>query len=184
MHVPTGYRQHFRSIDGKIAIASSWRPAGGPTWYDRVQRADRAVGAFRSAASNSIVTRHRRQIASSAACRRRCAVAAIRPSTLYPASGAFLARKRFQTTSRHRPLDRPEGDDARSDVEPDRFYFDQARARCCSASAADKPMFMFVYTGGQSFPWTCVVSRPTWHTDWRDLGNARGRRRICRAARR
>jgi hypothetical protein len=55
------------------------------------------------------------------------------------------------------------------DVEPDRFYYDQA-LRLIERERGDKPLFVFVYTVANHFPWS-ERFRPDLTPGWRDLGN-------------
>ncbi len=113
---------------------------------------------------------------SNAACRRRCGAAATRPSTLYPAYGAFLSARRFQAaTGVERFVDSEEmkqGDG----VEPDRFYYNQA-LRMIESERGDQPLFIFVYTLFNHFPWWNRL-QPDLTPDWRDLRQPSGGRRI------
>ena len=55
------------------------------------------------------------------------------------------------------------------DVEPDRFYYDQA-LKMIESERGDQPLFIFVYTVFNHFPWWNTL-RPELTPDWRDLGN-------------
>ena len=97
---------------------------------------------------------------------RRCGY---RTFSLYPARGAFMSAKSFQTTTgvqtfvdqdvlRHRPHR------ARPLLLRRRAADDRARAR-------QGPMFMFVYLAANHYPWT-YRWRPDLAPEWKDLGNA------------
>ena len=55
------------------------------------------------------------------------------------------------------------------DVEPDQFYYDQA-ARLIERERDGKPLFVFVYTVANHFPWDDAY-RPDLTPDWRAPGN-------------
>src|SRR4029079_5513908 len=96
---------------------------------------------------------------------RRCGYKTV---SLYPAYGAFLSARKFQTTTGvERFLD---SDDMKAgDLAPDRFYYDQA-LRMIESEKGDQPLFIFVYTVFNHFPWWNRI-RPELTPDWHDLGN-------------
>ena len=55
------------------------------------------------------------------------------------------------------------------DVEPDRFYFDQA-LKTIRGEQGDQPLFILVYTVFNHFPWW-NSPRPDLTPDWRAPGN-------------
>ena len=59
---------------------------------------------------------------------------------------------------------------ATSDMQPDRFYFDQA-LRVIERERGEAPLFIFVYVAANHFPWTSTF-RPDLTPDWKALGNA------------
>ena len=77
------------------------------------------------------------------------------------------ARANFRTTGVGRFVD--SADMKAGDVEPDRFYFDQA-LKMIESEQGDQPLFIFVYTVFNHFPWWNTL-RPELTPDWRDLGN-------------
>jgi hypothetical protein len=164
--VPPNYSRHFQSIDGKtrsLVVEGS----GGPTWYTEYN-----VLTGLSARSYGRLSYYVTRIAAGHVERglpqalRRCGYKTI---TLYPAYGAFLNARRFQaTTGVERFVDSAEmksGDG----VEPDRFYYNQA-LRMIEAERGDQPLFIFVYTLFNHFPWWNRL-QPELTPDWRDLGN-------------
>jgi Sulfatase len=163
--VPDNYRDYFKSVDGQarqLLVESS----GGPTWYTEYN-----VLAGLSARSYGRLSFYVTRIAAGRVERglpqalRRCGYKTV---SLYPAYGAFLSAKRFQTgTGVERFLD--SADMKAGDVEPDRFYYDQA-LRIIESERGNQPLFIFVYTVFNHFPWT---DRPRLDLtpDWRDLGN-------------
>jgi hypothetical protein len=166
IRVPPGYRQHFRSFDGK------WRSfvveaSGGPTWYAEYSvltgLSARSFGRFKFFVTRIAADRVARGLPQAL---RRCGY---QTATLYPVSGAFLSAKKFQTTTGiERFIDQQ--DMKAGDPEPDRFYFDQA-VRTLQRKPADQPMFMFVYVAANHFPWTWSY-RPDLTPEWRGIGNA------------
>jgi hypothetical protein len=94
---------------------------------------------------------------------RRCGY---RTFTLYPAYGAFLSARRFQrSTGIDRMIDAHEM--GAGDVEPDSFYFDKA-LRLFAKERGGDPLFMFVYTAANHFPWTTRY-RPDLTPGWKPL---------------
>jgi len=163
--VPPNYRDHFQSFDGKtrsLLVEGS----GGPTWYTEYN-----VLTGLSARSYGRLSYYVTRIAAGRVHRglpqelRRCGYKTI---TLYPAYGAFLSARKFQTTTGvRRFLDSK--DMKAGDVEPDRFYYDQA-LKMIESEKGDRPLFIFVYTVFNHFPWWNTL-RPELTPNWRDLGN-------------
>ena len=90
--------------------------------------------------------------------------------SLYPAYGAFLSARRFQTgTGVDTFIDLKEMG-ATTDMQPDRFYFDQA-LDVIRRERTGTPLFIFAYVAANHFPWTSTF-RPDLTPDWKDLGNA------------
>jgi hypothetical protein len=54
-------------------------------------------------------------------------------------------------------------------IEPDGFYYDAA-ARLMTRERGDKPLFLFVYTAANHFPWNFRF-RPDLTPEWRETGN-------------
>jgi hypothetical protein len=83
--------------------------------------------------------------------------------TLYPAYGAFLSARRFQrSTGIDRMIDAREM--RAGDVEPDSFYYNKA-LRLLGRERGDAPVFMFVYTVANHFPWDTTY-RPDLTPHW------------------
>lgn len=165
IRVPPGYRQHFRSFDGK-SRSFVVEASGGPTWYAEYNvltgLSARSFGRFKFFVTRIATDRVSRGLPQAL---RRCGY---QTATLYPVSGAFLSAKKFQkTTGIERFIDQQEM--KASDPEPDRFYFDQA-VRTLERRQADRPMFMFVYVAANHFPWTSSF-RPDLTPNWRGPGN-------------
>jgi len=163
--VPAGYGSHFKSFDGRerIFLAES---NGGPSWYTEYNvlagLSSRSFGRF-----SYFVTR----LASGHVARglplalRRCGYETI---SLYPAFGAFMSARGFQTTTGvEQFLDAH--DLGAKDVEPDSFFYDSA-LKLMSEQAPGKPLFMFVYLAANHFPWETKY-RPDLLPSWRAPGN-------------
>ncbi len=56
------------------------------------------------------------------------------------------------------------------DMQPDKFYFDQALKVFAGQQPSQSPIFMFVYLTANHFPWTSVY-RPDLTPDWTPPGN-------------
>jgi phosphoglycerol transferase MdoB-like AlkP superfamily enzyme len=164
--VPPGYQRHFRSFDGKQR-SFIVEATGGPTWYTEYNvltgLSARSYGRLMFNVTRIAAGRVERGLPLAL---RRCGYRTI---TLYPAYGAFLSARRFQTsTGIEHFIDLKEMGVA-SDMQPDRFYFDQA-LRAIERAKNTAPLFVFVYVAANHFPWTSRF-RPDLTPDWRDLGN-------------
>jgi hypothetical protein len=162
---PPGYRDHFQSFDGK-ARSILVEGSGGPTWYTEYNvltgLSARSYGRLSYYVTRIAAGRVERGLPQAL---RRCGYKTI---TLYPAYGAFLSARKFQETAGiGRFLDSNEM--KAKDVEPDRFYYDQA-LKMIESEKGDQPLFIFVYTVFNHFPWWNRL-RPELTPDWRDLGN-------------
>ena len=163
--VPPGYGRHFRSFDGKQRnfIVEA---AGGPSWYTEYNvfsgLSARSFGKFSYFVTRIAAGRVERGLPNAL---RRCGY---RTLSLYPAHGAFMAARSFQTTAGvQRFFDR---NDLRArDVEPDRFYYDAAM-RMIERERTQGPMFLFIYLSANHFPWN-YRWRPELTPEWKDLGN-------------
>jgi hypothetical protein len=163
--LPAGYGSHFQSFDGStrsLLVEGS----GGPTWYTEYN-----VLTGLSARSYGRLSYYVTRIAAGRVNRglpgalHRCGYKTI---SLYPAYGAFLSAKKFQETAGiRRFLD--SADMKAGDVEPDRFYFDQA-LQAIQREQGDRPLFIMVYTIFNHFPWW-HSPRPELTPDWHSLGN-------------
>jgi hypothetical protein len=164
--VPPGYASHFQSLDGKTR-SFVVEGSGGPTWYTEYNvltgLSARSYGRLKFYVTRIAAGRVERGLPQAL---RRCGY---KTFSLYPAYGAFLSARRFQTTTGvDRFIDMNEmGADY---VEPDRFYYDQA-IRTMAQERSGKPLFMFVYTVANHFPWS-ERYRPQDTPEWRDPGNA------------
>jgi hypothetical protein len=163
--LPSGYGSHFQSFDGatrSLLVEGS----GGPTWYTEYNvltgLSARSYGRLSYYVTRIAAGRVKRGLPGAL---HRCGYKTI---SLYPAYGAFLSAKKFQETAGiRRFLD--SADMKAGDVEPDRFYFDQA-LQAIHREHGDQPLFIMVYTVFNHFPWW-NSPRPELTPDWHSLGN-------------
>src|SRR3954470_1359227 len=163
--VPPGYGSHFNSFDGKARtfLAES---NGGPSWFTEYNvlagLSSRSFGRFSYFVTRIASGRVERGLPLAL---RRCGYSTI---SLYPAFGAFMSARSFQTTTGIQHFY-----DARDlgakDVEPDSFFYDKALG-LMSERAPNTPLFMFVYLAANLFPWE-VRFRPDLMPSWRQPGN-------------
>jgi hypothetical protein len=165
VRVPRGYGQYFRSFDGKERnfIVEG---AGGPSWYTEYNvlsgLSARTFGRFSYFVTRIAAGRVVRGLPNAL---KRCGYQTF---SLYPALGAFMSAKNYQTTTGvQRFVDQTGMGTAR--VEPDKFYYDAA-ARMVAGERAKGPMFVFVYLAANHWPWN-YRWRPELMPDWKDLGN-------------
>ena len=163
--VPDGYAAHFQSFDGqarKLLVEAT----GGPTWYTEYNvltgLSARSYGRLAYYVTRIAAGRVERGLPKSL---RRCGY---KTFTLYPAFGAFLSARNFQASAGVQQLIDSQAMKA-GDVEPDRFYYDQA-LRLVEKERAAGPLFIFAYTVANHFPWWNSY-RPELTPNWRALGN-------------
>jgi phosphoglycerol transferase MdoB-like AlkP superfamily enzyme len=163
--VPPGYGGHFNSFDGKARsfLAES---NGGPSWFTEYNvlagLSSRSFGRFSYFVTRIATGRVERGLPLAL---RRCGYSTI---SLYPAYGAFMSARSFQTTTGiQRFLDAR--DLGAKDVEPDSFFYDKA-LRLMSQQPPATPLFMFVYLGANHFPWETKF-RADLTPSWRNPGN-------------
>jgi phosphoglycerol transferase MdoB-like AlkP superfamily enzyme len=164
--VPSGYIDHFRSFDGRkrsLIVEAT----GGPTWYSEYNvltgLSARSYGRFAFNVTRIAAGRVRRGLPQAL---RRCG---FKTFSLYPAYGAFLSARRFQTTTGVNHFTDLKQMGATSGMQPDRFYFDQA-LRLIERERSGAPLFIFVYVTANHFPWTSTF-RPDLTPNWKGLGN-------------
>lgn len=161
--VPAGYGRHFASADGKSRTLIT-EAAGGPTWYTEYNvltgLSTRSFGRMSFYVTRLAAGRIKRGLPQAL---RRCGY---KTFTLYPAYGAFLSARRFQKSAGiDRLIDAREM--GAGDVEPDSFYFDKA-VRLIGRERGDDPLFLFVYTAANHFPWDTRY-RPELTPGWKPL---------------
>jgi phosphoglycerol transferase MdoB-like AlkP superfamily enzyme len=162
---PKGYGSHFNSWDGKARkfLAES---NGGPSWFTEYNvlagLSSRSFGPFSYFVTRIASGRVERGLPLAL---RRCGYSTI---SLYPAFGAFMSARSFQTTTGvERFLDAK--DLGAKGVEPDSFFYDSA-ARLMAEQPPTNPLFMFVYLAANHFPWETKF-RPDMTPGWRAPGN-------------
>jgi hypothetical protein len=164
--VPQDYGRHFISFDGKKRSFLA-EGAGGPTWFTEYNvltgLSSRSFGRFADSLTRFAAGRVERGLPRALT---RCGY---RTFSLYPWLGNFLGARGFQTSAGIEHFQDAK-DLGSLDNEPDSFYFDAAR-RLIAAERSKGPMFVFVYTMANHFPWY-VRYKPELFPDWRDLGNA------------
>jgi hypothetical protein len=164
--VATDYGGHFRSFDGKrrhFVVEG----AGGPSWYSEYNvlagLSARSFGRFAYYVTQIAAGRVERGLPTAL---RRCGY---RTFSIYPALGAFMSARNFQTTTGVQQFV-DQGALGTNRIEPDRFYYDAA-LRMIARERDKGPMFLFVYLAQNHFPWNHRW-RPDLTPEWTSLGNA------------
>jgi hypothetical protein len=164
--LPPGYGGHFKSFDGKERKFLA-EGHGGPSWFTEYNvlagLSSRSFGRFAYFVTRIASGHVERGLPLSL---RRCGYETI---SLYPASGAFMGARAFQTTTGIEHF-YDAHDLGASDVEPDSFFYDSA-LKLMAQQPASKPLFMFVYLAANHFPWETRF-RPELTPSWQAPGNA------------
>ena len=93
-----------------------------------------------------------------------------RTFAVYPLYGGFLGARSFFTGTGIEHF--ADGKDIGAGLfEPDGFYFDAA-ARTIAREHSDGPMFLYVYTTANQFPWDYPVHEDMTPAGWRSPGNS------------
>jgi hypothetical protein len=163
--LPPDYRRHFQSFDGKQR-SFVVEGVSGPSWFTEYNvltgLSVRSYGRFADFVTRIAAGRVERGLPHVL---NRCGYKTI---SLYPFLGAFLSARRFQTSAGIQQfLDAK--DLGSKNVEPDGFYYDAA-LRMIDREGFGQPLFLFVYTMANHFPWDYRY-RPDLAPAWRDLGN-------------
>src|SRR6202048_4214879 len=165
--VPAGYGGHFKSFDGKERkfLAES---NGGPSWVTEYNGpagpSSRSFGRFAYFVTRIASGRVERGLPLAL---RRCGYTTL---SLYPAYGAFMSARSFQTTTGIQHFYDAHDLHAR-DVEPDGFFYDKALTLMSEQQTPSAPLFAFVYLAANHFPWETKF-RPDLMPTWRAPGNA------------
>jgi phosphoglycerol transferase MdoB-like AlkP superfamily enzyme len=164
--VPADYGSHFQSYDGRERSFLT-ESNGGPSWYTEYNvlagLSSRSYGRFAYFVTRLASGHVERGLPLAL---RRCGYETL---SLYPAFGAFMSARSFQTTTGIEQF--YDAHDLRAkDVEPDSFFYDSA-LKLMSEQAPGKPLFTFVYLAANHFPWETKF-RPDLTPDWRAPGNA------------
>jgi hypothetical protein len=160
-----GYQDYFRSVDGKSRTFLV-EGAGGPSWYTEYNvltgLSVRSFGQFADFVTRIAAGRVERGLPHTL---RRCGY---KTFSLYPMWGSFAGARQFQQSAGiEHFLDAK--DLGTRGIEPDGFYYDAA-ARLMTRERGDKPLFLFVYTAANHFPWNFRF-RPDLTPEWRETGN-------------
>ncbi len=174
--VAADYGRHFRSFDGKRRhfIVEG---AGGPSWYSEYNvlagLSARSFGRFAYYVTQIAAGRVERGLPTAL---RRCGY---RTFSIYPALGAFMSARSFQTTTGVQEFF-DQGALGTNRIEPDRFYYDAA-LRMIERERGKGPMFLFVYLAQNHYPWN-YVWRPDLMPAWTESGKRARCRRIFAAS--
>jgi hypothetical protein len=165
INIPAGYGEHFHSFDGKERYMLV-EGVGGPSWY-----AEYSVLTGLSARSFGRFSYYVLGIASGRVQRslpnvlRHCGY---RTRTLFPALGAFMNSRSFQTNVGIQKF-RDQADLRSQELEPDKFFYDKALA-ALQRERGQGPSFTYIYLVANHFPWY-VRWRPELIPEWKDLEN-------------
>jgi hypothetical protein len=91
-----------------------------------------------------------------------------RTHTLFPALGAFMNSRSFQTNVGVQAF-RDQADMGANDLEPDKFYYDKALGML-EKERGQGPSFFYIYLVANHWPWY-VRWRPELMPEWKDLQN-------------
>src|SRR6478736_1484336 len=164
--VPPGYGSHFKSFDGKERkfVAES---NGGPSWFTEYNvlagLSSRSFGRFSYFVTRIASGRVERGLPLAL---RRCGYNTI---SLYPAYGAFMGARGFQTSTGIQHFYDARALGAKG-IEPDSFFYDKA-VNLIAEQPVNTPLFTFVYLAANHFPWETKF-RPDLLPSWRKPGNA------------
>jgi phosphoglycerol transferase MdoB-like AlkP superfamily enzyme len=165
--VPEGYADYFKSTDGvrRTMIAEA---TGGPTWYTEFNvltgMSARSFGDLKFYVTRITAGRVTRGLPQAL---QRCGY---KTFSLYPTYGDFLGARSFQKgVGIDRFIDMADMG-VNEDMQPDKFYFDQALKVFAGQQPSSSPVFMLVYLTANHFPWTSVY-RPDLTPDWTPPGN-------------
>jgi hypothetical protein len=146
--LPPDYHRHFASFDGK-SRAFVVEGAGGPSWFTEYNvltgLSVRSYGRFADFVTRIAAGRVERGLPWAL---RKCGY---KTYSFYSYLGAFLSARSFQQTAgiEHFYDAKALGADG---VEPDGFFYDAA-ARVITENRNKDPLFLFVYTVANHFPW-------------------------------
>src|SRR5215213_235358 len=163
--VPADYGGHFKSFDGKERkfLAES---NGGPSWFTEYNvlagLSSRSFGRFSYFVTRIASGRVERGLPLAL---RRCGYHTL---SLYPAYGAFMGARGFQTSTGIQHFYDARDLGAKG-IEPDGFFYDKA-VKLIAEQPANTPLFTFVYLAANHFPWETRF-RPDLLPSWRKPGN-------------
>ena len=166
--VPEDYRNYFKSADGqrRSFIAES---SGGPTWYTEFNvltgLSARSFGKLKFYVTRITAGKISRGLPQAL---QRCGY---RTFSLYPTYGNFLSARNFQTSAGVGKFIDMADMGVNEDMQPDKFYFDQALQLIARERKAEQPMFVFVYLTANHFPWTSTYRSDLTLAGWKAPGN-------------
>jgi hypothetical protein len=166
--VPAGYSDYFKSIDGKrrTMIAEA---TGGPTWYTEFNvltgLSARSFGDLKFYVTRIAAGRVTRGLPQAL---QNCGYKTV---SLYPTYGDFLSARAFQKAAGISQFIDMADMGVDEDMQPDRFYFDQALKVFAREQPQQSPIFMFVYLTANHFPWTDVYRSDLTPPGWTPPGN-------------
>jgi phosphoglycerol transferase MdoB-like AlkP superfamily enzyme len=166
--VPSGYSDYFKSFDGKqrTMIAEA---TGGPTWYTEFNvvtgLSARSFGDLKFYVTRISAGRVTRGLPQAL---RHCGY---KTFSLYPTYGNFLGARTFQKAAGVGHFVDMAEMGVNEDMQPDKFYFDQALKVLARKQPQQGPIFMFVYLTANHFPWTDVYRPDLTPEGWTPPGN-------------
>ena len=166
--VPENYHDFFKSADGRqrTFVAES---AGGPTWYTEFNvltgLSARSFGKLKFYVTRIAAGKISRGLPQAL---QRCGY---RTFSLYPTYGDFLSARSFQTSAGIDKFVDMADMGVSEDMQPDRFYFDQALQLIARERKADQPIFVLVYLTANHFPWTTSYRPDLTPAGWTAPGN-------------
>lgn len=165
--VPAGYTDYFKSADGKQRTFVA-EATGGPTWYTEFNvitgLSARSFGDLKFYVTRIAAGRVTRGLPGAL---QRCGYKTV---SLYPTYGDFLSARTFQKALGIDEFVDMAEMGVSEDMQPDRFYFDQALKVFSRDVPARAPVFMFLYLTANHFPWTDVY-KPELTPGWKAPGN-------------
>lgn len=166
--VPAGYHDNFKSADGqqRALITES---SGGPTWYTEFNiftgLSARSFGALKFYVTRIAAGKISRGLPQAL---QRCGY---KTFSLYPTYGNFLSARSFQQGAGIDGFIDMAAMGVSEDMQPDRFYFDQAKDLIARESKTDQPIFVLVYLTANHFPWTTTYRDDLTPASWQAPGN-------------
>ncbi len=166
--VPAGYKDYFKSHDGRQRSFVT-ESSGGPTWYTEFNvltgLSARSFGALKFYVTRIAAGKITRGLPQAL---QRCGY---RTFSLYPTYGNFLSARGFQTSAGIGKFIDMADMGVSEDMQPDKFYFDQALDLLSRERKADQPVFVLVYLTANHFPWTSNYRTDLTPKDWVAPGN-------------
>ncbi len=166
--VPAGYADYFKSIDGKQRTMMA-EATGGPTWYTEFNvltgLSARSFGDLKFYVTRITAGRVTRGLPQAL---RNCGY---KTFSLYPTYGNFLGARTFQKGAGVGHFVDMADMGVNQDMQPDKFYFDQALKVFAREQPQQAPVFMFVYLTANHFPWTDVYRPDLTPPGWTPPGN-------------